>query len=210
MILLQSSLPCSENFYRYKKNYEKFVNKGPKSHEGSPKSSQASGTMTDIQQKKTVASPKIMSKLSPINTMIGRTSLQTSSLLNKYAQNSSSCLYFLSNIESFEDLKLLMIIGLISTFSSSFIGTSSFCCEATVEEEFWAYLFKREEVEKMRATGIDEPGSPTRFDAIRLPNQVSSTVKTLGDTRISLKNQSIMSPTSILSGGNKKLDGFFQ
>jgi hypothetical protein len=24
--LLQSSLPCSENFFRYKKNYEKFIN----------------------------------------------------------------------------------------------------------------------------------------------------------------------------------------
>ena len=61
----------------------------------------------------------------------------------------------------------------------------------------------------MRAAGMDEPGSPTRFDAIRLPNQVSSTVKTLGDTRVSMKNQAIMSPTSILSGGTKKLEGFF-
>lgn len=32
--LLQSSLPCSENFYRYKKNYEKFLNKeGPDGEE---------------------------------------------------------------------------------------------------------------------------------------------------------------------------------
>lgn len=30
---------------------------------------------------------------------------------------------------------------------------------------------RQEEVEKMRAQGYDEPGSPTRFDAIRLPNQ---------------------------------------
>jgi uncharacterized C2H2 Zn-finger protein len=46
MILLQSSLPCSENFYRYKKNYEKFVNKGPKSQESSPKSGGAGGGTT--------------------------------------------------------------------------------------------------------------------------------------------------------------------
>ena len=121
MILLQSSLPCSENFYRYKKNYEKFVNKGPKSHEGSPKSSQASGTMTDIQQKKTVASPKIMSKLSPINTMIGRTSLQTSSLLNKYAQNSSSTVASQQNddvpMKDEEKVEINPII--ISSFKSS-------------------------------------------------------------------------------------------
>ena len=39
MILLQSSLPCSENFYRFKKNYEKFINQGTKSSENSPKQS---------------------------------------------------------------------------------------------------------------------------------------------------------------------------
>jgi hypothetical protein len=31
-----------------------------------------------------------------------------------------------------------------------------------------------EEVEKMRKNGHDEPGSPARFDAIRLPNKMQS------------------------------------
>lgn len=39
MLLFQSSLPCSENFYRYKKNYEKFLDGGPKSSGTSPKAS---------------------------------------------------------------------------------------------------------------------------------------------------------------------------
>lgn len=73
MILLQSSLPCSENFYRYKKNYERFVNQGAKSNEGSPKS------ISDAEKagvkRKMIASPKIMSKLSPINTLVARQSL---------------------------------------------------------------------------------------------------------------------------------------
>ena len=67
MTLLQSSLPCSENFYRYKKNYEKFVSQG-KNSDGSPKSptdSEKAGV-----KRKSIASPKIMSKLSPINTLI--------------------------------------------------------------------------------------------------------------------------------------------
>lgn len=87
MILLQSSLPCSENFFRYKKNYEKFVNQGPKSQEGSPKtlgvpvSSQAPA-------KKSIASPKIMSKLSPIQTMF-KGNIQTSSILQKYGANAT-------------------------------------------------------------------------------------------------------------------------
>lgn len=57
--------------------------------------------------------------------------------------------------------------------------------------------------------GIDEPGSPTRFDAIRLPNQSQSQVKSVGDTKVSLKNQVMMSPTNILSGGAKKMESFF-
>lgn len=72
MILLQSSLPCSENFYRYKKNYDRFVNQGPKSDGGSPKSSDSEKAGV---KRKLIASPKIMSKLSPINTLITKTSL---------------------------------------------------------------------------------------------------------------------------------------
>jgi hypothetical protein len=72
MILLQSSLPCSENFYRYKKNYEKYVNSGTKSDGGS-------STPTDAEKagirRKTIASPKIMNKLSPLNTFISKTNI---------------------------------------------------------------------------------------------------------------------------------------
>lgn len=50
-------MPCSENFYRYKKNYEKYVNQNP----------------TAADEKKTesklIASPKIMKKMSPINKL---------------------------------------------------------------------------------------------------------------------------------------------
>lgn len=83
MILLQSSLPCSENFFRYKKNYEKFVSQGPKSSEGSPKN--LSVPMNPPPMKKVIASPKIMSKLSPIQTMFRGGNLQQSSLLQKYS-----------------------------------------------------------------------------------------------------------------------------
>jgi hypothetical protein len=39
----------------------------------------------ELTVKKTIASPKIMSKLSPIQTMFGRGGLQTSSVLQKYS-----------------------------------------------------------------------------------------------------------------------------
>ena len=67
-MLLQSSLPCSENFYRYKKNYEKFVNQGPKSSESSPKPNVLMPDASLI--KKSIASPILMNKLSPVNNMM--------------------------------------------------------------------------------------------------------------------------------------------
>lgn len=36
IILVQSQLPSSENFYRFKKNFEIYISKGPKSSESSP------------------------------------------------------------------------------------------------------------------------------------------------------------------------------
>ena len=50
--------------------------------------------------------------------------------------------------------------------------------------------------------------SPGIRDAIRLPNKVTSQVKTVGDSKVQIKQQECMSPTMILGGGGK-IDGFF-
>ena len=68
---------------------------------------------------------------------------------------------------------------------------------------------RMEELDKIKQTGQDEPGSPTRYDAIRLPNQLQSQVRSIGDTKVALKSQVMMSPTNILSGGAKKMESFF-
>ena len=93
---MQSSLPCSENFFRYKKNYEKFVNTG-EGNAGSPKSVSDASSVTDSQRSaaiKTIASPKILTKASPVNDLARRTGMtlkvDTSGARNalaKYAQN---------------------------------------------------------------------------------------------------------------------------
>jgi len=54
MTLLQSKLPCSTNYFRYKENYENFMLGYKKSSE-SPK-----GTV------RTIASPKLVKKFSPV------------------------------------------------------------------------------------------------------------------------------------------------
>ncbi len=64
--LLQSSLPCSENFYRYKKNYERYLNKeGP---EGEEKKTTPEEPTSPGSRK--LASPKLVKSLSPVNSMM--------------------------------------------------------------------------------------------------------------------------------------------
>jgi len=77
VILLQSSLPCSENFFRYKKNYEKFVGTGGEGA-GSPKSVSDGSSVADSTKSatiKTIASPKILTKASPVNDLCRRTGM---------------------------------------------------------------------------------------------------------------------------------------
>jgi len=54
LTLLQTNLPCSVNYYRYKNNYEKYV--GDDNSTG--------GTI------KQLSSPRIMSKLSPVSQLV--------------------------------------------------------------------------------------------------------------------------------------------
>ena len=59
MLLLQSSIPCSENFNRYKRNYEKYLISNPDAK---------NKTRTEIEVRM-IASPRLMSKLKPFDSM---------------------------------------------------------------------------------------------------------------------------------------------
>jgi len=59
LILFQTNLPCSVNYYRYKNNYEKYVDV---SADG--KGEKEQGVV------KTIASPRLMSKLSPVANLV--------------------------------------------------------------------------------------------------------------------------------------------
>lgn len=59
MLMLQTHLPCSENFLRYKQNYTKYVSSNTPAGE----SKEAPGSVTEI------ASPKIVSRMQPIQNM---------------------------------------------------------------------------------------------------------------------------------------------
>ena len=47
---------------------------------------------------------------------------------------------------------------------------------------------RAEEVQKMLASGIDDPGSPTKFDAIRMPNKVTKQSKEVGQSTVCIAN----------------------
>jgi len=59
MVLMQSSIPCSENFNRYKRNYEKYLSTNPDSQ----------NKVKSEEEVRMIASPRLMSKLKPIDGM---------------------------------------------------------------------------------------------------------------------------------------------
>lgn len=79
MILFQTKLPCSVNYFRYKNNYEKYVDVSKDNKEGSE---------TVV---KTIASPRIMSKLSPVAQLVNQQNINVNPTaqkgLLKYAMN---------------------------------------------------------------------------------------------------------------------------
>jgi len=58
LTLLQTNLPCSVNYYRYKNNYEKVV--GEEQKDDGPGANQTEDVV------KSIASPRLMKKLSPV------------------------------------------------------------------------------------------------------------------------------------------------
>lgn len=79
LTLMQSSLPCSVNYFRYKSNYEKYVGEDKKDGE-------ATKEVT-----KTIASPRLMSKLSPVANLVKNQGINVNPMsqkgLLKYAIN---------------------------------------------------------------------------------------------------------------------------
>jgi len=61
LILLQNSLPCTENFYRYQKNFEKYI-----TQEGADNPKATPGGLDG--QVRTIASPRMMSN-SPLASL---------------------------------------------------------------------------------------------------------------------------------------------
>ena len=88
IVLFQTKLPCSTNYYRYKNNYEKYINEGDN---GDGEDSKKDGDGTNGGVVKKIASPKLMSKASSINSFVKTNNIVVSPAaqrgLLKYAVN---------------------------------------------------------------------------------------------------------------------------
>ena len=62
LTLMQTNLTCSVNYYRYKNNYEKYVGEDGKEDK---KQGEDDGNVV-----KSIASPRLMSKLSPVSQFV--------------------------------------------------------------------------------------------------------------------------------------------
>ena len=85
LTLLQTNMPCSVNYYRYKNNYEKYVGEDTKNP--------ANEGEDDGSVIKSIASPRLMSKLSPISQFVKNQGINVNPMsqkgLLKYAMNTA-------------------------------------------------------------------------------------------------------------------------
>ena len=181
VILLQSCLPCSENFFRYKKNYEKFAGTAQgntdetKASISSPKienngdlnSTTMSGDTT--KSYKTIASPKIMTKASPVNELWRRNNLQLTvdtkarTALNKYALNPS--IGAVGKQAGSPDKKMADENSPVEDNKTNMIPIANF------KSNKLSQISKKTRLEEFeRIKQNPQPGSPLMHEAIRLPN----------------------------------------
>ena len=186
LTLLQTNLPCSVNYYRYKNNYEKYVKQDPA--EGGKEGEEDQGVV------KSIASPRLMSKLSPVSKFLNNQGINVNPMsqkgLLKYAKKSETTAAKDADSDSEGE----------GTDFSKFNSKKAQAAEAAKRQA---------ELEQLQKDGkdiIDESG------AIRLPNRISKGISI--DPRTGTAKQGndrdvIMSPTSFLRGAaSPRLNSF--
>lgn len=179
LTLLQNNLPCSVNYYRYKNNYEKYVG-----DEGTKDGEKADENVTV----KTIASPRLMSKLSPLKQFVDNQGINVNPMaqksLLKYALNKEENAKF-NNKGSDSD-------------TDNEQDLSGFGKKLTAEEK----AKRKAQLEKLKAEGKDGIDINSA-GAIRLPNRISKGMTidpNTGTAKQGTDRDVIMSPTSFLRG----------
>ena len=176
LILFQTNLPCSVNYYRYKNNYEKYVDV-----DGKTDSTKDQGVV------KTIASPRLMSKLSPVANLVNSQGINVNPLsqkgLLKYAMNKQQ----VNEINFADD----------NSDEDMDVDHSKF---ASKKDKAAAKAARAAELAKMTANGEDKIND---IGAIRLPNRISKGMyidPKSGTAKAGNDRDALMSPTSFLKG----------
>jgi hypothetical protein len=180
LTLLQTNMPCSVNYYRYKNNYEKYV--GDDGKEGDK--DEDDGNII-----KSIASPRLMSKLSPISQFVKNQGINVNPMsqkgLLKYAMNTKT-----DNAKVAEG-------G--DSDSDNERDVSGFKSKKETAAQKAARLKELEELKALGNDVIDNSSS----GAIRLPNRISKGMTidpNTGTAKQGNDRDVIMSPTSFLRG----------
>lgn len=171
LTLLQTNLPCSLNYYRYKSNYEKYVGEDGKND-----------NHKDVI--KTIASPRLMSKLSPVNTLVKNQGINVNPMSQK------GLLKYAMNRERKEKKEN----------DSSDSDNEDFSKFGSKKEQQEEKARRQKALDELRAQGKDQIGDS---GAIRLPNRISKGVSidpNTGTAKQGNDRDVMMSPTSFLQG----------
>ena len=178
LTLLQTNMPCSVNYYRYKNNYEKYV--------GDDGKGDANNQGEDVI--KSIASPRLMSKLSPISQFVKNQGINVNPMsqkgLLKYAMNTNKEANKAAAKDDSDDSE----------------GDRDITGFKSKKETAAQKAARQKELDELKALGndvIDTAG------AIRLPNRISKGMTidpNTGTAKQGNDRDVIMSPTSFLRG----------
>lgn len=177
LILLQNSLPCTENFYRYQKNFEKYIGT-----EGTEDNRPGSGG-----QVKTIASPRVMSN-SPLASLAKQHGINfnpsgTKNMLSYAAKQGGT------NAAAGEEAK--------EDGNNGEVNTANFRTAKQVQADKRA---RAAEMNNLVAEGKDGVNQEDAA-ALRLPNATKRPpAMTLSVDPNAPTQQMVMSPTSFLTG----------
>ena len=178
LTLFQTNLPCSVNYYRYKNNYEKYV--GEEKKDGDKPEQQA--------VVKTIASPRLMSKLSPVAQFVKNQGINVNPMSQK------GLLKYALNKDKVDEKKF------VDDGSDSEGDGTDFSKFGSKKDKAKEKEARMKELEDLKAQGldkIDESG------AIRLPNRIAKGMTidpNTGTAKAANERDVIMSPTSFLRG----------
>eukprot|EP00347_Sterkiella_histriomuscorum_P019499 403341396 len=222
MSILQDNLPCSDNFFRFQGNYDKFMQ------------NKARETNSPIQHSppRKLASPRQMNRLSPINNILNKEQEQRRQMLNIDTPAQQNLLRYAANKDHIEKIKEMRnmedidektaqnkIIQEIQEkqFNEQLLSNLSLEDKDNTINSIPISRFKPNQIQmmegKLHKQHTSSPGkeevkesatSPVRFqEAIRLPNigTLKSALEGYGDS-IKAENEAISSPTNFLSKQN--------